>query len=84
MIGETKFVELEIISRDNADFLIPSATWELESMGEVIEQGTAIVDGHNISVLLTAPESVGQYELTVWYSIPPEVIAAKVIINVCD
>jgi hypothetical protein len=37
MIGETKFVELEVISRENVDFLIPSATWQLESVGEVIE-----------------------------------------------
>lgn len=81
-MGETKFVELEIISRDNADFSITSAIWELDSVGEVIEHGTAIVDGHRISVLLTAPEKVGQYKLTVWYSIPPETIAARVIIDV--
>lgn len=83
MIGETKFVELEVISRDNADFVITSATWQLESVGEVIEKGSAIIDGHKISVLLTAPEKVGQYKLIVWYSIPPETIAARVIIDVC-
>lgn len=82
MIGETKFVELEVRSRDGEEFVIPSATWSLESMGEEIDHGTAIVDGHRISVLLTAPESVGQYKLIVWYTIPPETIAAKVIVNV--
>ena len=82
MIGETKFVELEVTSRDKVDFTITSATWSLESMGEEIDHGTAIVDGHKISVLLTAPEKVGQYKLVVWYNIPPEVVGAKVIVNV--
>ena len=83
MIGETKYVELDVISRDNKDFAITSATWQLESVGEVIEKGSAEVDGHRISVLLTAPEKVGQYKLIVWYSIPPETIGARVIIDVC-
>ena len=82
MIGETKFVELEVRSRDGEDFVITSATWSLESVGEEIDHGTAIVDGHMISVLLTAPEKVGQYKLIIWYSIPPETIGAKVIIDV--
>lgn len=82
MIGETKFVELEVRSRDGEPFVIPSATWSLESMGKEIDHGTAIVDGHKISVLLTAPDAVGQYKLIVWYTIPPETIAAKVIVNV--
>lgn len=82
MIGETKIVELDVISRDNEEFVITSATWQLQSMGEVIADGTAKVEEHRIRVLLTAPEQVGQYKLIVWYNIPPETIAAKVIIDV--
>lgn len=82
MIGETKFVELDVISRDNEDFYVTSAQWQLESVGNVIDKGSAIVDGHRISVLLTAPEKVGQYKLVVWYEIPPETIGARVIIDV--
>ena len=82
MIGETRFVELDVISRDNEDFVITSAQWQLESVGNVIDKGSATVDGHRISVLLTAPEKVGQYKLIVWYEIPPETVGARVIIDV--
>lgn len=82
MIGETKWIDLEISSKDNQDFTITSSNWSLESMGKEIDHGNATITGHNISVLLTAPEKVGQYKLVIWYNIPPEVIAAKVIVNV--
>ena len=82
IIGETKFVELEVASRDGSEFTITSATWTLESMGEEVDHGTAIIDGHKVSVLLTAPEIAGRYTLIIWYNIPPEVIGAKVVVNV--
>lgn len=82
IVGETKYVDLEVSSKEGTPFVITSATWTLESMGEEIAHGTATVDGHKVSVLLTAPEEVGRYTLIIWYNIPPEVIGAKVIVNV--
>ena len=82
VIGETKYIEVEVKSRDNTEFTITSAAWVLEFMGDEVEKGSAEIDGHLLSVLLTAPNKAGDYVLTIWYNVPPETLAVEVDINV--
>lgn len=81
MLGERKFVNFEVTSKTE-DFIITSATYTLSYNGEIIESGECIIEGHEISVLLTSPEEKGTYIMKVFYEIPPEIRGIEVVIDV--
>lgn len=81
LLGERKFVNFEVTSR-KGDFVITSATYTLTYNGEVIDSGECMIEGHELSVLLTSPEERGTYDLKIFYEIPPEIIGVEVVIDV--
>lgn len=83
ILGEDKYVDLEIRSRQPGPVVIPSAVWELKkSIQTKPEQiGTCEISGAEISVLVE-PQETGVYTLEITYEIPPEMRKVRVVLNV--
>jgi hypothetical protein len=79
--GEVRIVGIEVISQVQQDFIIEGAEFAITQDGEVIEKGEATVDGHKIFTLFSANET-GRYLCEFTYRIGPEVLKAKVIVEV--
>lgn len=83
ILGEDKYIELEVHSKQSGPIVIPSASWELKkNMDADPEQaGACEIDGALISVLVE-PRETGVYTLEITYEIPPETRKVRVILNV--
>lgn len=80
--GEVRIVGIEVISQVQQDFIIEGAEFAItQKEGVVIEKGVATVDGHKIFTLFSANET-GRYLCEFTYRIGPEVLKAKVIVEV--
>lgn len=79
--GEQKRLEFETKHRDGKDFTIAAAAYELRKANELIEQGSCIIDGHRISVILQLHDP-GFYELCIEYCIAAEILRPKFMIKV--
>lgn len=81
ILGEDKYVKLKIYSQKNEQFVIEDATYELTMGNEVVEEGSASIDGHYISVKL-CPKKTGFHMLTITYNVADTVRKVKVKVDV--
>ncbi len=83
ILGEDKYVDLEVRSRQAGQVVIPRADWELSRNGaDAPEQaGACEVRDGRISALVE-PRETGLYTLEITYEIPPETRKARVILDV--
>ena len=82
-LGETKYVEIRIFSRENPSFIIGSAQHEVLKKDGTVEQAKtdAIIDGRIISGLIT-PSKKGEYIVKFYYTIGVETYIYEVRICV--
>ncbi len=83
ILGEDKYVDLEVRSGQPGPVVIPHAEWTLtKNLDEKPEQeGTCEVEKGRISVLVE-PQQTGMYTLEITYEIPPETRKVRVILDV--
>ena len=80
--GEIRQVGIEVISQLNQDFIIDAADFSiLDSSGNVLENGTPTIEGHKIITLFSAAQA-GKFYVEFTYHIGPEIIKAKIYIEV--
>ncbi len=83
ILGEDKYVDLEVRSTQPGIVVIPKAEWVLRRNGvtEVEQMGTCEVNGTFISTLVE-PQQIGTYTLEITYEVPPEIRKVRVILDV--
>ncbi|WP_154666508.1 hypothetical protein [Anaeromassilibacillus senegalensis] len=83
ILGEDKYVDLEVRSRPAGPVVVPRAVWNLKRNieGTIEQTGTCEVDGGRIGVLVE-PQQVGAYTLEITYEIPPETRKVRVMLDV--
>ena len=83
ILGEDKYVDLEIHSRQPGIAVIPRAEWSLTRAGEIKAEKTGIceIDGSRISALIE-PNQTGKYVLEITYEVPPETRKVRVTLDV--
>lgn len=80
--GEVRKIGIEIISQLDQDFVIETADFSIiKASGEIIEQGIPSIDNHKIITLFSAAE-VGKYNCEFTYRIGPEIMKAKIYVEV--
>jgi hypothetical protein len=80
--GEVRKIGIEVISQTNQNFIIETAEYIIKNTkDEAIGNGFATIEDHKIITLFTA-ESKGSYTCDFIYRIGPEILKAKVNINV--
>lgn len=81
-VGEIRQVGIEVYNLANQDFVISQADYTIkDAQRREIEKGFPTIDGHKIFALFKA-EKTGKYEMEFSYLIDPEVLKAKVMIEV--
>ena len=83
ILGEDKYVDLEVRSGQPGPVVIPHAEWTLTKnlKGKPEQEGTCEVENGRISVLVE-PQETGAYTLEITYEIPPETRKVRVILDV--
>lgn len=81
ILGERKAVQFEVNSTKNEPVVVTEARWTLSDHGAEVMAGECTIDGNRMEVLLE-PEGEGRFELTVTYSIPPEIRKVRRMVNV--
>lgn len=81
ILGEQKYLDFNITSRTNEQFVISASTYQLKDGAEVLDNGNCDINGATLTVLL-APNKRGRFILEVSYTIPPETRKARVFVNV--
>lgn len=83
ILGEDKYIDLEVRSNQLGPIVILSASWELKKNIDTDPEqtGTCEIDGAQISALVE-PRETGVYTLEITYEIPPETRKVRVILNV--
>lgn len=82
ILGEKKIIQFEVIStKKDERVVITEAKWSLSREGQRQQAGDCIVHENRIEVLLE-PEQEGRHELTITYTIPPEVRKARCMLYV--
>ena len=83
ILGEDKYIDLEVRSRQPGPVVIPSADWTLTryEASEAEQTGTCEVDDGRISVLIE-PQQAGTYTLEITYEVPPETRKVRVMLDV--
>lgn len=80
--GEVRKVGIEVISQLNEDFIIETADFVIMKLtGEILEQGIPTIEEHKISTLFSANE-VGKFYCEFTYRIGPEILKAKIYMEV--
>ena len=80
--GEVREVGIEVFNELGQDFLIEAADYEIaDSKGNQIDTGYADVKEHKILTLFSA-QTVGKYYVVLTYRIGPEILKAKIFVEV--
>lgn len=76
--GEKRSVVMSIVSSDDVDFEISTATVEISKRCEVISNIPCTISEHDISFSIDSNSlEKGYYEVTVTFSIGPEILKRK-------
>lgn len=67
--------------KDNKDFIVASAAYEIMRGNEAVVSGDCIIDGHNVSMIIQLDEP-GFYELCLIYTIAAEIRRPRYTIKV--
>jgi len=82
--GESRYVTLTLVSKQNNPVVITQAVYDLISAGgQTVDSGACEIDGKQIKALLTLPDA-GTYTLAVTYTMPPEIRKTAVTLFVRD
>ena len=83
ILGEGKYVELEVCSTQKGEVTIPSASWSLtpETAAEAEQSGACEVEGNRIRALIE-PQKTGNYTLEITYELQPETRKVRVMVDV--
>lgn len=80
--GEVRKVGIEVISQLNQNFVIDAADFSImKASGEVVEIGIPTIDNYKIATLFSANE-VGKFYCEFTYRIGPEILKAKIFVEV--
>lgn len=76
--GEKRSVVMSIVSSDDIEFEISTATVEIQKRCEVISNIPCTISGHDISFSVDSSElEKGYYDIEVTFSIGPEILKRK-------
>ncbi len=76
--GEKRSVVMSIVSSDDVDFEISTATVEIHKRSEVISNIPCTISEHDISFSIDSNElEKGNYDIEVTFSIGPEILKRK-------
>lgn len=81
LLGERRRLTLVVTIGESSEFEISNATYLLQRGETEMENGAAVVDGHDIYVYLE-PKEAGCFRLTVTFSVGGEIIKKRVLIRV--
>lgn len=84
ILGEDKYVKIRVSDPMGQPFEIFSATYELKRYGEIVQSGSAFIDGdnnHDISARIR-PEQPGQHVLEFTYQVSDTVRKARIDVEV--
>lgn len=83
ILGENKYVELEVRSKRAESIVVSQANWTLtqDAASEAEQTGTCEVNGGLISALVE-PRQTGAYTLEITYKMPPETRKVRVMLDV--
>lgn len=82
--GEVRKIGIEVTSQLNQDFVIETADFIITKItGEVLEQGISTIEEHKILTLFSAQE-IGKYCCEFTYRIGPEILKAKIYVEVIN
>ena len=70
-VGERRKVRIYVTIKDVDDFYIENARYELLLSNRVVDEGTLLVNEHEMS-LMVAPTETGVYTLVAYFSIANE------------
>lgn len=81
--GEVREIGIEVLSQVEQDFTIETADFEIVSTNDntQIENGTATIDDKKILTMFSAT-NIGSYNCIFTYRIGPEILKAKVYVEV--
>lgn len=80
-VGERRKVTMRVTIKDVDDFYIENARYELLLANRVVDEGTLLVNEHEMS-LMVAPTETGVYTLVAYFSIANEDIIRTHTISV--
>lgn len=80
-VGERRKVTIYVTIKDVDDFYIENARYELLLANRVVDEGTLLVNEHEMS-LMVAPTETGVYTLVAYFSIANEDIIRTHTISV--
>lgn len=80
-VGERRKVTIRVTIKDVDDFYIENARYELLLANRVVDEGTLLVNEHEMS-LMVAPTETGVYTLVAYFSIANEDIIRTHTISV--
>ena len=80
--GEVRKIGIEVVSQLSQEFKIDSADFSIMKIsGEAVENGMATIEEHKILTLFSAQE-IGKYYCEFTYRIGPEILKAKIYVEV--
>lgn len=81
--GEVRQIGIEVISRVREDFEIETAEYEIKKPDDdtIIQAGVATIEGNKILTLFSASHT-GTFYCTLTYRIGPEILKAKLRLEV--
>lgn len=80
-VGERRKVVITVTIKDVDDFYIENARYELLLANKVVDEGTLLVNEHEMS-LMVAPTEAGVYTLVAYFSVANEDIIRTHTISV--
>lgn len=80
-VGEQRKVVISVTIKGVDDFYIENAKYELLLANETVDEGTLLVNEHEMSLMI-APTEAGVYTLVAYFSIANEDIIRKHTISV--
>lgn len=80
-VGEQRKVVISVTIKGVDDFYIENAKYELLLANETVDEGTLLVNEHEMSLMI-APTEAGVYTLVIYFSIANEDIIRKHTISV--
>lgn len=79
--GEVREVGIEVINQLGQDFSIDAAEYKIISNDQEAESGFPTIVGHKIITLFNAAKT-GEYNIIFKYHIGPEILKAKIFVEV--
>lgn len=80
--GEVRKIGIEVVSQLNQDFIIEAADFSIIKInGEIVENGIPTIEEHKILTLFAANQ-VGKFYCEFTYRIGPEILKAKIYVEV--